>query len=128
MGLLLRHAALLALALCVLSQPVLAAWGEIHALAAHGNAEVVDHRAAHAETAAHALDADAGGEDGDDTASPLHALSHHAHCCGQPQLSSPPQLPLPVFVPLTLVPRPAEARTRAASPPATPFRPPILAG
>ncbi len=118
----LRSSALLLLLLCLIAQPVLAAWGEMHEMTAHadtaGQDSAPDHRAPHSHTV---LDEDSGG-DADD---PIHALSHHAHCCGQPQLPFLAQLPLPVFELTSMMPRPATTRPIAASHFATPFRPPI---
>ncbi len=118
----LRSSALLLLLLCLIAQPVLAAWGEMHELTAHadttGQDSALDHRAPHAHAA---IDEDRGG----DASDPNHALSHHAHCCGQPQLPFVSQLPLPAFELSSTMPSPATSRPIAASHSATPFRPPI---
>lgn len=116
----LRSSALLLLLLCLIAQPVLAAWGEMHELTAHADSTGValDHRSPHAYT-----DVDDSGAD--DANDPIHALSHHAHCCGQPQLPFLSQLPLPVFELTSMMPSPATTRPIAASHFATPFRPPI---
>lgn len=118
----LRSSALLLLLLCLIAQPVLAAWGEMHELTAHAHAtgqdSALDHRAPHAYTT---IDEDRG----EDASDPNHALSHHAHCCGQPQLPFLSQLPLPVFELTSMMPSPATTRPIAASHSATPFRPPI---
>lgn len=123
----LRSSALLLLLLCLIAQPVLAAWGEMHELTAHPAAtnqdasaqdSSLDHRTPHS----HVTTDDHGGDDPGD---PNHALSHHAHCCGQPQLPFLPQLPLPVFELTSTMPSPATSRPIAASHSATPFRPPI---
>jgi len=115
----LRSSALLLLLLCLIAQPVLAAWGEMHEATAHSASSdsALDHDAAHSHTAM--------GEGGDAADDPIHALSHHAHCCGQPQLSFLSQLPLPVFELTSMMPRPATTRPIPASHFATPFRPPI---
>lgn len=115
----LRSASLLLLLLCLIAQPVLAAWGEMHEATAHSAStdSTLDHRAPHSHTAV--------GEDSGDADDPNHALSHHTHCCGQPQLPFLSQLPLPVFELTSMMPRPATTRPIAASHFATPFRPPI---
>jgi hypothetical protein len=118
----LRNASLLLLLLCLIAQPVLAAWGEMHELTAHaettGQDSALDHRAPHAHTTIEE-------GSGADASDPTHALSHHAHCCGQPQLPFLSQLPLPLFEPASMMPSPATTRPIAASHSATPFRPPI---
>lgn len=118
----LRSTSLLLLLLCLIAQPVLAAWGEMHELTAHadttGQDSALDHRAPHSHAA---IDEDGSGGADD----PNHALSHHAHCCGQPQLPFLSQLPFPLFELTSTTPRPATTRPIAASHSATPFRPPI---
>ena len=118
----LRSASLLLLLLCLIAQPVLAAWGEMHEMTAHadmaGQDSALDHRAPHSHTT---MDEDSG----DDAGDPIHALSHHAHCCGQPQLPFLSQLPLPLFELTAMMPQPGTTRPIAASHSATPFRPPI---
>ncbi len=123
----LHSISLLLLLLCLIAQPVLAAWGEMHELTAHPAATdqdesaqdfALDHRAPHSHTA---MD----DQGHDDPADPNHALSHHAHCCGQPQLPFMSHLPLPAFEPASMMPWPATMRPIAASHFATPFRPPI---
>lgn len=118
----LRSSALLLLLLCLIAQPVLAAWGEMHELTAHADTtsqdSALDHRAPHSHAT---TDDHSGGDPGD----PNHALSHHAHCCGQPQLPFLSQLPLPAFEFISMMPSPATTRPIAASHFATPFRPPI---
>lgn len=114
----LRSSALLLLLLCLIAQPVLAAWGEMHEATAHSAStdSTLDHRAPHSHTAM---------DESGDADDPIHALSHHAHCCGQPQLPFLSQLPLPVFELTSTMPRPATTQPIAASHSATPFRPPI---
>ncbi len=118
----LRSSALLLLLLCLIAQPVLAAWGEMHELTAHadttGQDSALGHRAPHPHTM---IDEDRGG----DASDPNHALSHHAHCCGQPQLPFLSQLHMPLFKLTSTMPSPATTRPIAASHSATPFRPPI---
>jgi hypothetical protein len=108
-------------------QPVMAAYGQLHETLAHLGEGI-----AHVEGDAH----DSGADDGmpaspDDAeyaheASVLHALSHHAHCCAQPQWLPPGGLAVPLQAVRDARPpcfdydAPADSRTD------TPFRPPIF--
>lgn len=104
-------------------QPVMAAYGQLHETLAH-----VGDGVAHVEGDTHddASVSPDEGERGHDTGV-LHALSHHAHCCAQPQWLPPTGLP-------TLPPAIAGMRPPGVDPDAspdsridTPFRPPIVA-
>lgn len=102
-------------------QPVMATYGQLHETLGHFGEGV-----AHVEGDAHDDALQPSGDDSHDN-SVLHALSHHAHCCAQPQWLVPDGLPVSL--------RPASA----AHPPASgyvaplesradnPFRPPIVA-
>jgi hypothetical protein len=126
---LIRSSTLVFLLLCLIAQPVLAAWGDMHEFTAHTDAAGIDlnHRSLDAEIAQHAVghaaDDVPAGNDADD---PIHVLSHHAHCCSQPQWPFVSQLTLPLSQPSSTRPWPAEIPAVAASHIATPFRPPIL--
>lgn len=114
---LLRCVALAALVLCLVAQPVLAAWGQVHEITVHPDSTSMgnDHAALGSDTAAGEGDRD-----------PIHLLAHHAHCCGQPQLSVLPHLALPTFARVSTVRWVAAAQSVFPSHFATPFRPPIL--
>lgn len=79
--------ALLALGLCL--QPVLAAMGEVHEVAAHA-AQAATHAHVHAD-----LDVDPRTSDAQtpERESSLHLLLHFAHCCGQSASVLPALLP-----------------------------------
>lgn len=117
----LLRASLLALfALCVVMQPVVAAWGELHEFVAHaGSADGHGgHSLSHAEDEV-VPDEDAG------AGAPGHALLHHAHCCSQGQLAV-----VPVSLPMLSFPTGRSPRTVASAPAVdapsqSPFRPPI---
>ena len=119
---LLRNSSLLLLLLCLIAQPVLAAWGDMHELTAHSSSTGagLDHDALHSDTGTDEGETDPSGD-------PLHALSHHAHCCSQPQLPFLSPLPIAVYALPSITPWPAKARAINASAFATPFRPPIQA-
>lgn len=118
---LLRSIALVVLVLCLVVQPVLAAWGQMHELTAHPDSMSMgnDHGA---------VDSDIAASEGqnEDVGDPIHTLAHHAHCCGQPQLSLLPHLALPTFGRISTMRWVATTQTVAPSHFATPFRPPIL--
>lgn len=120
---LLRNSSLLLLLLCLIGQPVLAAWGEMHELTAHSSATVMGlnhHDAVHSDIETNAVEPDPSGD-------PAHALSHHTHCCGQPQLPFVSPLSIAVFALPSMMLWPAKQRAITASIFATPFRPPITA-
>lgn len=100
-------------------QPVLAAAGEMHALA-HDPAGTHAHDL-HAEAGD---PAPSGGEPSEDGAATLHLLLHFAHCCG----ATAALLPMPAPVPAVAAP----GRLAVAKAPAlpamrlsSPFKPPI---
>jgi hypothetical protein len=120
---LLRNSSLLLLLLCLIGQPVLAAWGEMHEMTAHSNATAIGldhHDAVHSDIGTDAVETD-------ESSDPAHALSHHTHCCGQPQLPFVSPLSIAVFALPPMMLWPAKQRAIAASIFATPFRPPITA-
>lgn len=104
-------------------QPVMAAYGQLHESLAH-----FDDGGAHVEGDVH--DGAPGSADDDEDGhgtDVLHALSHHAHCCAQPQSLPPSSLS-------ALLPIRADMRPPSVDPDAapdsrfdTPFRPPIVA-
>lgn len=106
-------------------QPVMAAYGQMHETLGHLG-EGVAHVEGDVHDDAHDDAPPSPGEDGHDTGV-LHALSHHAHCCAQPQWLPPDGLPLPM--PRASDPRPSSAGYDVAPDSRfdTPFRPPILA-
>jgi hypothetical protein len=118
---LLRNGSLLLLLLCLIAQPVLAAWGEMHELTAHSTATTMGldhHDAVHSDIGTDAVEVDQSGD-------PAHALSHHTHCCGQPQLPFVSVLSIAAFALPSMMLWPAKQRAITASTFATPFRPPI---
>lgn len=118
---LLRNSSLLLLLLCVIGQPVLAAWGEMHELTAHSSATALGldhHDAVHSDIATDAIET---GQSDD----PAHALSHHTHCCGQPQLPFVSPLSISACALPSMMLWPTKLRPTTASSFATPFRPPI---
>lgn len=112
----LRIAALLALAACLLMQPVLGAAGQVHDVFEH-----IDDTARHHETP------EAHGGEQDITDDPIHVLLHFAHCCA----------PTTAVFPMGVAGVPAIDAGRILSPradaghpqahPGHPFRPPISA-
>ena len=117
----LRNSSLLLLLLCLIGQPVLAAWGEMHELTAHSISTVTGldhHDAVHSDMGTDAVEIDPSGD-------PAHVLSHHTHCCGQPQLSFVSPLSIAVFALPSMMLWPAKLRPITTSIFATPFRPPI---
>jgi hypothetical protein len=100
-------------------QPVMAAHGQLHEILGH-----LGEGAAHVEGDAHDDAPPSPGEDGHDTGV-LHALSHHAHCCAQPQWLAPDGLPLPLRLASASRPPSSGYDAPAESPADTPFRPPI---
>lgn len=82
--------ALLALGLCL--QPVLAAMGEVHEVAAHA-AQAATHADVHAHGHADVAVQDGDAGRGPERESPLHLLLHFAHCCGQSASVLPALLP-----------------------------------
>lgn len=114
-------------------QPVMAAYGQLHETLAHLGDGI-----AHVEGDAHDRVAnDSGADDGapaslDDAeyaheASVLHALSHHAHCCAQPQWLPPGGLAVPLQAVRDARPPCFDYDAPADSRIDTPFRPPIAA-
>lgn len=108
-------------------QPVMAAYGQLHESLGHlgeGIAHVEGD--AHDDAHDHAHDdvPPSTGEGGHDT-SVLHALSHHAHCCAQPQWLAPDGLPLPLRLASASRPPSSGYDAPPESPADTPFRPPI---
>ncbi|MBL8262140.1 MAG: hypothetical protein JNM58_06940 [Xanthomonadaceae bacterium] len=108
-------------------QPVMATYGQLHETLAHMGSDrshVEDD--AHVEMAA-TRTAESPGEDSREDLGVFHALSHHAHCCAQPQSLPPSSLPaLPPALAGTCPP----SVDPDASPDSrfeTPFRPPIVA-
>lgn len=92
-------------------QPLVAAYGEMHEALAHAGE-------------AHAIEVvDAAGDD----AGPSHALSHHAHCCAQPQVFPPGALTLPAPIAVATPVEGFGVDTHPDARKGTPFRPPILA-
>lgn len=104
-------------------QPVMATYGQLHETLAH-----LGEDRAHVEGDAHEDAPTASGEsEPAHETSVIHALSHHAHCCAQPQWLPPTGLP-------ALPPAMAGAGPASVDPDAspdtridTPFRPPIVA-
>lgn len=104
----------------MLIKPVLASWGEMHELA-H------DPTGQHSHVDVQATQEHRGDEDKVDQASPLHALLHFAHCCGQSAAAYPPVMS-PVAGPLgEPQPAPANAGSCPSGAPLSLFRPPITA-
>lgn len=116
---LLRISMVLLLALGMTMQPVLAALGEGHELAAHGQS-AMDH-------SGHTLPHDAAdtpseqGHAGD----PLHALLHYAHCCGTTVGIAGAMLSLPMPAWRSGQPEAALIQRIAAAHPGNRLRPPI---
>ena len=114
----LRAAALLAFALCLVTRPMVAAWGEMHEITMHADSAAghSGHGASDLRSAA-ASDAEPG-----DLA---HLLLHHAHCCGPSTglIDTGQSLLLHSFLSVG----PPLIATLAAMPKriALPFRPPI---
>lgn len=104
-------------ALALVTQSVLGAVGELHESTAHAGA------AAHYATHAHG-GANPAADDVDDADDPLHALSHHVHCCGHVSAIVPPSATLPLH-PGAAGPGRCDDGDSPASVPDGPFRPPI---
>lgn len=104
-------------------QPVMVAYGQLHEILAH-----VGDGVAHVEGDVH--DGEPASPDDDERdhePDVVHALSHHAHCCAQPQ-SLPPSS-LAALPPALDGTRPPGVDPDAAPDSRfdTPFRPPIVA-
>ena len=106
-------------------QPVMATYGQLHEILAH-----LDDGIAHVEGDAHddaPASPEASPEEAAHDTGVLHALSHHAHCCAQPQWLPPTGLPA---LPLAIARMRPPGSDPDASPDSrvdTPFRPPIVA-
>jgi hypothetical protein len=113
-----RTVLLVLLALCLVSQPVLAALGEMHESRVHPESATLhlDQVGAHADGAAQ-----------DESEGTLHLLLHFAHCCGQTTAVFATSVLIPTLVPThgeRLAPPSAPRITTRLNPP---FRPPIAA-
>ncbi|MCB1569440.1 MAG: hypothetical protein KDI69_11570 [Xanthomonadales bacterium] len=113
-----RTALLVLLALCLVTQPVLAALGEMHERRVHPESATLhlDQVGSHADGAAH--------DESEDT---LHLLLHFAHCCGQTTAVFAANIWTPAPLPTRserLAPSSAPRITTRLNPP---FRPPIAA-
>lgn len=113
-------------------QPVMAAYGQLHETLAHLGDGI-----AHIEDDAHDSDANDSDSNDDAPAAPdaadegheasvLHALSHHAHCCAQPQWLPPGGLAVPLRAVRDARPPCFDYDAPADSRIDTPFRPPIV--
>jgi uncharacterized protein involved in copper resistance len=142
-------------ALGLVSQPVIAALGDLHELAheaaaahaalvhtdhadhSHVDRADVDH-ADHVHTAhadvdhadqADSVDADltAAGDSGHAPAGTLHLLMHHAHCCGQSAMTALSAVGLVLATPNGSRPALPGSQRLLQAPSFAPFRPPITA-
>ena len=123
----LRVLVLVLFAFGLVMQPVIASLGEMHELA---HDPTGGHALAHSHTDhSDGKQVEPGDttESGQEPASTLHFLMHHAHCCG---LSGLAVLPAMRVAPMALggaCPALVEPQRLLQAPSLTPFRPPILA-